>query len=128
MSARLELVLDQLFNSHRLDPDLLTDDAEWVNPEDAVEPGTRRGAEEFNKAVARVFQTWDDVHFEPERLIDEGEDVAVALGTMHGRLHESGMEVTSPHGQVWTFRGGRVARFQWFNAHHQALEAAGSGE
>jgi ketosteroid isomerase-like protein len=122
MSTSLEVVLDQLFNGRRLDPDLLADDAEWVNPVDAVEPGTRRGADEFNRAVARVFETWDEVHFEPERLINRGE-VGIALGTMRGRLHVSGMEVTSPHGQVWTFREGQVTRMQWFNSHAEAMAA-----
>ena len=34
------------------------------------------------------------------------------------------MEVSAPHGQIWTFRDGRVARMEWFNTHR---EAVGSG-
>ena len=49
-------------------------DAEWVNPHDAVEPGTRRGADEFNRAIASVFATWDDVHFDTDRVIDDGDE------------------------------------------------------
>jgi ketosteroid isomerase-like protein len=127
MSAALEQALDQLFNSRRLDPDLLADEAEWVNPHDAVEPGTRRGAEEFNKAIASVFSTWDDVHFDAERVIDNGDQV-IALGSLHGHLHTSGMVVEAAHGQIWTFRDGRVVRMQWFNTHREALEAAGQAE
>jgi ketosteroid isomerase-like protein len=127
MSEPLELVLDQLFNGRRIDPALLAEDAEWVNPHDAVEPGTRTGADEFNRAIASVFSTWDDVTFERERVAEAGDRV-VALGTLRGHLHASGMAVTAPHGQVWTFRDGRVARMQWFNTHRQALEAAGSAE
>jgi ketosteroid isomerase-like protein len=127
MPEQLDVVLDQLFNSRRIDPELLNEDVEWVNPHDAVEPGTRRGADEFNQAIASVFSTWDDVHFEPDRVIDRG-DTAVALGTMRGHLHASGMAVTAPHGQVWTWRGGRVARMQWFSTHREALEAASAAE
>ena len=35
------------------------------------------------------------------------------------------MEVSAAHGQIWTFRDGRVTRMQWFNTHREALEAAG---
>ena len=127
MSAALEVLLDQAFNSRRFDPELLAEDVEWVNPHDAVEPGTRRGADEFNKAIASVFATWDDVQFEPERVIDNGDQV-IALGELCGQLHASGMAVRAPHGQIWTFRGGRVVRMQWFNSHRETLEAAGSAE
>jgi ketosteroid isomerase-like protein len=127
MSEALELALDQLFNSRRLDPELLADDAEWVNPHDAVELGTRRGADEFNRAIASVFATWDDVRFDTDRTIDNGDHV-IALGSLHGCLHASGMVVSAEHGQIWTFRDGRVVRMQWFNTHREALEAAGQSE
>ena len=127
MSEALEVLLDQAFNSRRFDPELLAENVEWVNPHDAVEPGTRRGADEFNKAIASVFATWDDVQFETERVIDNGDQV-IALGELCGQLHASGMAVRAPHGQIWTFRGGRVVRMQWFNSHRETLEAAGSAE
>jgi ketosteroid isomerase-like protein len=98
-----------------------------VNPHDAVEPGTRRGADEFNRAIASVFSTWDDVHFDTERVIDNGDQV-IALGSLHGHLHASGMVVSAEHGQIWTFRDGRVLRMQWFNTHRETVEAAGSAE
>jgi ketosteroid isomerase-like protein len=127
MSETLDLVLTQIFTSRRLDPELLAEDAEWVNPHNAVEPGTRRGADEFNRAIASVFATWDDVRFDTERIVDNGDQI-VALGSLHGCLNASGMEVSAAHGQIWTFRDGRVARMQWFNTHREALEAAGSTE
>ena len=124
---KLSWVLEQLFDGRRIHPDLLAPDAEWVNPHDAVEPGTLSGAERFNGAIASVFATWDDVHFDTERVIDRGDDV-VALGVLRGQLHESGMEVDSPHGQIWTFRDGRATRMRWFNTHRETLEAAGLAE
>jgi ketosteroid isomerase-like protein len=123
----VQVALEQLFEGRRLAPELLDEGVEWVNPAEAVEPGTRRGADEFNKAIASVFATWDDVHFETDRVIPT-EDGAVAVGTMRGRLHDSGMEVTAAHGQLWTLRDGRVTRMEWFNSHEAALEAAGVAE
>jgi ketosteroid isomerase-like protein len=120
----LERVFELLFRGRPLGPELLAADAEWVNPHDAVEPGTRHGAAAFNAAIANVFSAWDDVRFDTERVIDHGDRV-VALGVLHGRVHASGMEVQSPHGQIWTFHDGRVIRMQWLNSHAETLRAAG---
>ena len=98
-----------------------------MNPHDAVEPGTRSGAESFNGAIASVFATWDDVHFDTDRVIPS-EQGAVVVGTLRGHLHDSGMEVTAAHGQIWTFRDGRAIRMRWFNTHRETLEAAGLAE
>jgi hypothetical protein len=43
-------------------------------------------------------------------------------------IHGPGMEVVTPHGQLWTFRNGRAARMRWFNTHRETLEAAGLRE
>jgi ketosteroid isomerase-like protein len=123
----LAVILDQLFKGRRVDPALLATDAEWVNPPEAVEPGTRQGADSFNRAVANVFAAWDDVVFETDRLIDNGNDV-VALGRLRGHIHGPGMEVESPHGQIWSFRDGLVTRMEWFNTHREALQAGGIRE
>jgi ketosteroid isomerase-like protein len=117
-------IFEQLFGGRRVDPELLAPDVEWVNPAEAVEPGTRRGPEEFNRAVANVFAAWDDVRFETERVIGNGDDV-VALGRLRGHIHGPGMEVESAHGQVWSFRDGLVVRMRWFNTHRETLEFAG---
>ena len=44
----------------------------------------RRGADEFNRALARVFATWDDVRIDTERIVDNGDKV-IAIGSLHGR-------------------------------------------
>jgi ketosteroid isomerase-like protein len=116
--------LEELFERRGLRPELLAEDVEWVNPHDAVEPGTRTGPEGFNGAIDSVFATWDDVRFDVERVIGNGDNV-VALGLLRGHVHAAGMEVDSPHGQVWTFRDGRVLRMRWFNSYRETLDAVG---
>ena len=111
----------------RLPPELLTDDVEWVNPPDSVESGTRRGADGFNDAIASVYEGWEDSRFEPERVVARGDDV-VALGELRARGRAVGLEVHREHGQIWTFRGGRLARMRWFNSHRETLDAAGTRE
>jgi ketosteroid isomerase-like protein len=123
----LRWILQQVFGARRIRPELLAEDAEWVNPHDTVEPGTRRGADSFNAAISAVFDTWDDVRFDTERVIDNGDDV-VALGQLCGRVEGAGTEVASAHGEIWTFRDGLVVRMRWFNSHQETLEAGGLRE
>jgi ketosteroid isomerase-like protein len=114
----------RLSEQRRLHREVLTEDAEWVNPDDAVEPGRRRGADSFLEAVTSVFEGWEESVFEMECVIDRGEDV-VALGQLRVRGRATGIEATMPHGEIWTFDAGKVARMCWFNTHAETLAAAG---
>jgi ketosteroid isomerase-like protein len=69
-----------------------------------------------------VFDAWEEMHVQPERLFDlEGE--VIMVGHIHGRTR--GIEVSQPHGHVWTIRDGKVLRFRWFSSGQQALQAVG---
>jgi ketosteroid isomerase-like protein len=96
---------------------------EYVNPPDAVEPGTRRGADSF----ARIRDAYDDVRIEPEEFIDAGDDVVV-LATVHAVGRSSGVPMEWRQGYIWTIRAGKAIRFRWFNKPAQALDAAGLSE
>ena len=109
---------------HRVAPELLADDVEWVNPPEAVEPGSRRGADAFNEAIAHIYEGWEESHFEPERVVEDG-DRLIALGVLQVRGREVGVDISREHGQIWTFRDGRAARVCWFNSHAETLAAAG---
>ena len=117
----------RLSDQRELDRGLLTDDAEWVNPDDAVEPGTRRGADSFLEAIASVFEGWQESIFEIERVIEHGNDV-IALGQLRTRGRATGLAASSAHGEIWTFHAGKVARMCWFNTHAETLAAAGVDE
>ena len=121
---RFHEIRRRISDEHTVDRELLTDDAEWVNPDDAVERGHRVGAESFLEAVASVFEGWAASHFEIERVIELGGDV-VALGRLRTRGRTTGIESTVPHGEIWTFENGKVARMRWFNTHAETLAAAG---
>ena len=114
----------RLSEERKLDRELLTEQAEWVNPDDAVEPGRRRGADSFLEAIASVFEGWEESVFDIERVIEHGGDV-IALGQLRTRGRATGIESTVPHGEIWTFDDGKVARMCWFNTHEETLLAAG---
>jgi ketosteroid isomerase-like protein len=121
---RFQELRRRLSEERVLDRELLTDDAEWINPDDAVEPGRRRGADSFLEAVASVFEGWEQSVFDIERVIECGDDV-IALGRLRTRGRATGIEATIPHGEIWTFDEGKVARMCWFNTHGETLAAAG---
>jgi ketosteroid isomerase-like protein len=59
-----------------------------------------------------------------ERYVDGGDEVVV-LAQYTGSGQGSGVPVSGEHGYVWTVRDGQAVRFQWFQSHSEALEAAG---
>lgn len=99
--------------------ELIAEDLEYVNPDYAVESGTRRD----RKALTGVLDVYPDFHFEPERYIEAGDDVVV-LGKARG-TGASGVEVNWKQGWIWTVEGGKAIRLRWFNDPDEALAAAG---
>ncbi len=103
--------------------ELLDRDIEYVNPEGAIEPGTRRGLEAFTEATQRVVEAWEFWRVEPESLTAVGEQiVAVVRYTARGR--GSGVDVEGRESALWTMRKGKVIRYQWFHGVDDASEAA----
>ena len=100
--------------------DFIAEDIEYVNPSYAVEPGTRRGRKSFRV----IRDTYEDFEIQVERYVDAGEEVVV-LAQYKASGQGSGVPVSGEHGYVWTVRDGQAVRFQWFQSHREALEAAG---
>jgi ketosteroid isomerase-like protein len=101
--------------------EFLAEDMEYVNPTYAVEPGTRVG----RRALGSVRETYPDFQIHVERFIDAGDDEVVVLGRYTASGGASGIPLEGEHGYVWTIRDGLAVRFQWFQSHREALEAAG---
>jgi ketosteroid isomerase-like protein len=107
--------------------DLMDPQIEYVNPAEAVEPGTRRGVAAFSRAVEKVFDAWETWETEPEQFTAVGDQVAVVVRyRAHGR--GSGVEVEGRESALWTLRDGKVVRYAWFHESTDALEAAGLEE
>jgi ketosteroid isomerase-like protein len=124
---RFHRIYEEWYEGRKLGPDLLAEDVEWVNPHDAVERGSRQGIDSFNEAISSIYDAWEEVRFESERIIDSGDEV-VALGQVRGSGRGAGIEVVRPHGEIWTFRDGKAIRMRWFHSHRETLEAAGLRE
>ncbi|MBN1527589.1 MAG: nuclear transport factor 2 family protein [Thermoleophilaceae bacterium] len=104
--------------------DLLDDDAVWINPPEAVEPGTRRGAAEVLEALDNLSRSFETAEHTVRELFDAG-DAVVASVTFHARGRDSGAELAQDEAHTWTFRNGRVVSFEWGRDLPAALDAVG---
>jgi ketosteroid isomerase-like protein len=103
--------------------DLVAQDLEYVNPDYAVESGTRRD----RRALRAVRDVYPDYEIRPERYVDAGGDDVVVLGTATGTA-ASGAQMRIKQGFIWTVVDGRAVRLRWFNDWDETLEAAGVRE
>ena len=92
-----------------LDPEI-----EWVNPEDAIEGGTRKGI----PGIRTVFENFvagagPGATVELDELEERG-DRLFAQWRVHAKGATSGAEVVGPPvGVIYTFRNGRILRIEW---------------
>ena len=101
--------------------DFISEDVEYVNPSYAVESGVRHGRSAFRA----VRDTYEDYMLEVDEFIDAGDGLVVVLARYTGTGRASGVRIEGEQGFVWTVRDGQAVRFQWFQSHGEAVEAAG---
>ena len=101
--------------------DFIAEDVEYVNPSYAVEPGIRHGRASFRV----VRETYEDFMIQIEQILDAGGDDVLVLARYTASGRGSGVPLEGEHGYVWTVRDGQAVRFQWFQSHREAYEAAG---
>jgi ketosteroid isomerase-like protein len=102
---------------------LLAPDVEFVNPPDAIEPGTRRGRDEVMVAFGAVG-AFETATSELRELFPAGDSVVAAV-TFRARSRGSDVELSHEEAHTWTFRDGLVIRFEWGRDLAAALEAVG---
>jgi ketosteroid isomerase-like protein len=86
-----------------------------------------RGHDGFRKWLADSFESFEELRIEWTEDRDLGDRV-IAFGHIHARGRESGLELDSPTGWVFTVRGGKVVKGEGFLTRAEALEAAGLSE
>src|SRR4051794_33814750 len=85
---------------------------------------TYRGVDGLRQAWLDWLGPWEEYFFRIERFVDAGEQVVV-LSRDRGRRHGMEAQIESPVAAVWTLRGGRVVRAEFFTSRDHALEAVG---
>jgi uncharacterized protein len=106
--------------------DLCAPDIEW---QDAYTPDTSAvtGRDAVRAYFETVMEPWEEVHREPEEIIDLGGDRVLVLYHLTARGKGSGIEVHLRAGDLVTIREGTGVRWVAMDR-DQALEAAGLRE
>ena len=108
-------------------PELMDPEIEWVNPAHAVEPGIRRGYDEFADAAQSFTSVYRESRVIDATFVDAGDRIAVKA---HMRSLGAGTEfpLGAQRGYVFDVRDGKVTRFEWFMHPSEAVEAVGLEE
>ena len=106
-----------------LDPEVAYEDA--TLPDHVGE--TYRGHEGVARATARWIEPYEAFSIELERIVGAG-DRLVSIHRVRARARHTGIDGEGPVAYVWTFRGGKVIRFESFREPNEALEVAGLAE
>jgi ketosteroid isomerase-like protein len=103
---------------------LVHPDAEWVNPDYAMEPGVRSGMAGVRTALTALRDSFAELSFDIDEMIDMGDRVLV-VGTFSG-LGRASKAAFGPQsfGSVVTLTHGRVRRYEWYLDPDEARRAA----
>lgn len=102
---------------------LLDDQFEWVEPEQSLLGGARRGFDQVRRAIEAQLEVFDEFTVEPEEFHERGDHVAVPV-RQRARGGMSGVEVEIRIGHLWTVKNGRIVRLEVFAAREDARRAA----
>ena len=103
-------------------------DVENLPPREWPERAPVRGAEAIWGFFVEAQGAWEEGSYEWGELIEAGTKKIVANQRREMRGKASGAGVVWSYWVVFTFRKGRVLRFEWFANRAEALEAAGLRE
>jgi ketosteroid isomerase-like protein len=89
--------------------------------------GTNRGREAVQAFIEDAMAAFDNLVFEPEEVLENGDQV-VAVVTTRARPKEGSVDIVVRNGHLWTVRDGTIFSMTSFPAPGKALEAAGLSE
>ena len=92
-------------------------------------PGTQetRGPEGFVSVVNEVAEAFEDIRYEPQEFLDQGDRLFAAVRTV-GHAKHTGLAVDLLVYWVYTFRDGKAVVMEAYLDRAEALEAAGLSE
>ena len=96
--------------------ELMADDIEWVSPGDPAEDpnaGTFNGKDAVLGWFGGLASTLEFTTFEPREFVAQ-DDKVVSLVYAEATARSTGRAFVNHEAHVWTFRDGRIARFQIF--------------
>jgi ketosteroid isomerase-like protein len=99
-----------------------------MHDHDIPDGGPYRGHDGWRKWEADFGEAWDSFSTEPQDYMDAGDGRVVVVARVSARGRGSGVSVEHLDGILWTVRGGKVVRLDYYHSPAEALEAAGLQE
>ena len=116
MNADMQAVMSDLF-----DPEF-----EWIPAEGAPFDDAYRGRARVKRFMEEEWTgLFDNLHAEPQQLLEASGGVVVAIVHLSGRGANSGVELAIDIAHLWTLRDGIAVRCRAYPQIEKALEAAG---
>ncbi len=100
--------------------DLWDPEIEYVNPDDALERGTRRGVDGMRTVLENFIEGAGAAATVELEELEESDDRVWARYRVHARGASGAEALGPPMAMVYTFRNGRVLRIEW---HYDVDEA-----
>jgi len=92
--------------------ELTGEDFEYVNPPNALEPGTRRGADGITDVMSKQWEALgDDARLESDRMHHRGDQMITEARLSRG-MPESNARLEVKALMRWTFEGARLVRME----------------
>ena len=113
------------WNAGKFDPELLTPDVEFRQPE--IGDADYHGREGVARGIGELTGVFDEIRAEPEEFFAAGPHVVVFL-RLSGVAKGSGAAVELPLAHLFRFRGKQVDRWYAYADRHEALKAVGLEE
>jgi ketosteroid isomerase-like protein len=122
--SQLETENLQAFLDQFIDPDV-----DWRAVEGAVDDvGGMRGTEAIRLYIADWMDTFDDLTFTPDEVIEVDVDRVLVCLRLGGRARQSGIETQLSFAVVYTIRDGRLVKVREYATKGEAVKAAGLSE
>jgi len=104
--------------------ELIQPDLVYHVREDELESRTLTSLAEYEQLITTWTEAFDEFRVEVHELLERGDRV-IAVTTLHGRGHGSGVEVHEPYVFVTTYGDGRVAEVFEYHTKDEALASLG---
>ena len=111
------------------DPALLAPDFELHQSPSIIDTdGIFRGRMAFRDVQVELAESFEDMSWEPEQIIEAPGGEIVVLVRALGRGRGSGIEIDNHIAHVWSFRGNASVRMVVYEEQAEALKAVGLDE
>jgi ketosteroid isomerase-like protein len=118
--------LENFSRTGEIDPGFFARDFELHQSSSIVDTaGVFHGPEAANQSLDELTESFENLVFEPEELIEAPDGRIVVMIRAHARGRGSGIQLDNPIAWVFTIRDGQAARLDVYEERSDALRAAG---